>query len=92
MPASSLLTLLEIWQAKLRAWAAEGAMSKAARSALSLEGTQHLKRKTQLSVGPNTKKLSLDFKYRIKAELSSMSASYSAEHFLNCLGIYKNGD
>ena len=38
----SLLTLLEIWQAQLKAWAAEGAISKAAGRALALEGEQPL--------------------------------------------------
>ena len=39
---SSFLTLLEIWQAQLRLWAAEGAISQAAGSALALEGEQPL--------------------------------------------------
>ena len=39
---SSLLTLLESWQRELRAWAAEGAISQAAGSALALEGEQPL--------------------------------------------------
>ena len=38
----SLPTLLEIWQAQLKAWSLDGAISKAARSALSLEGSQPL--------------------------------------------------
>ncbi len=42
MSSSSLLTLLEIWQAQLKDWAAGGSISKAARSALALEGNQPL--------------------------------------------------
>lgn len=42
MSSSSLLTLLEIWQTQLKAWAAEGAISQAAKSALALEGNQPL--------------------------------------------------
>lgn len=37
-----MLTLLEIWQAQLLDWAVEGSISKAARSALALEGEQPL--------------------------------------------------
>ena len=42
MSASFLLTLLEIWQTQLKAWAAEGAVSQAAGSTLSLEGEKPL--------------------------------------------------
>ena len=42
MSSSSLLTLLEIWQTQLKAWATEGVISQAAGSALSLEGSQPL--------------------------------------------------